>query len=45
MVSVAWPEPLIGTVAIGVAPSVKVTVPTGMPAPRVTVATKVTACP
>jgi hypothetical protein len=45
--NVAWPEMRV-FVPIGVAPSLKVTVPVGMPVPgavAITVAVKVTACP
>ncbi len=46
VLNVAWPEPFTGTFeAQTVAPSVKVTVPTGTPAPEVVVEVKVTNWP
>src|SRR6266567_2585504 len=45
VVNVATPLPLSVAVPSGFAPSVKVTVPVGVPEPLVTVAVKVTACP
>src|SRR6185503_2428460 len=46
VVNVAWPEPSSATaLAITVAPSLKLTVPVGVPAPPVTVAVNVTDCP
>ena len=45
IVSAACPEPFSGTVASGVVPSAKVTVPPWAPLAELTDATKVTVCP
>ena len=46
MLNAAWPDPSTATLeASTVLPSIKVTVPTGVPPLEVTVAVKVTDCP